>query len=466
MTVTVRSHTKLAAAFLAAGVVAAASPGWVPLAEKAAPVVSSQAVQSASVVTDLLFNFGTMVSGATTIVEAPIEAALWSPDYAFSTLVLSLRNPAIIGSLLSFVAQQYTNPLYGGFASYGVGGLTDITSVLPPPIGTWLTGAVNGTAGRIGSLLDALPDPTAGSDAFYDFVNNNFVGNIVDDINWLALAPLYSITATVRYLGYLPYDLEATLESALRYPSEIPGLLSNLVRGLVEPYNGLLGQIVDSFVAPLTYLPFVGAPIEAVYTAIANGVEKLLDLLPAPIAPTPFLATSSAAAASTALVSATLLAAAKAVTLDVPKTAEDVTPAADLDSKPDAVQDVKAKAPEVVVAEPVTEPADPAPVVDKQPAAEVNDGGAAEPDAKDSDVKDSDVKKGDDNDGATGRHHRRDNKVSQGADENKTAVRGSHRGAESGEAGGRHRADAKKDAPSAGAADPAGAGDKAEAAAA
>jgi hypothetical protein len=292
------------------------------------------------VVTDLLYNFGTVVSGATTILEAPIEGALWSPTYAISAVLVGLRDPAMIGSLLSFVGQTYLNPAYDSWPALGLSGLADIASVLPAPLGTWLTAAVAGTSARIGSLFDALPDPGPGASAFSDFVNNDFIGNIVDDINWLALAPVYSIADTMHYLAYLPYDVEATFESALRNPAEIPGLISNLVWGLVEPYNGLLGQIVDNFVAPLTYLPGIGEVIANVYTAIADGVQNLLDRLPTPVTPTPFLS-SSAAPASTALVS-TLPSATGAVTLDVPKTADQLSPATDPQPKKIAPQPVPA----------------------------------------------------------------------------------------------------------------------------
>ncbi|MEN4475401.1 hypothetical protein [Mycolicibacterium cosmeticum] len=388
MSVNVRPHTKMMSALLAAGVVAAATPAWVPLAQQAAPAVSTAAVQPASVVTDLLYNLGTVVNGVTTIVEAPIEAALWSPDYAISTVLIGLRDPALIGSLLSFVAQQYLNPTYGGFADYGVSGLSDIASVLPAPLGTWLTGAIAGTVARIGSLFDALPDPSAGDTAFYDFVNDNFVGNIVDDINWLALAPVYSIADTVSYLGYLPYELEASLESALRNPSEIPGLISNLVWGLIEPYNGLLGRIVDNFVAPLTYLPGIGDLITNVYTALADGVQNLLNLLPTPVTPTPFLSALASTSTTTGLVAA-LPSSADVVTLDVPTTADQLATAPDTERKQIAAVEDSSGAVEEVTPTPVTDPVaepDPAPagdVTDDVPEAAAQDAKDTEPRAAD-----------------------------------------------------------------------------------
>ena len=434
-------------------------------------MISHQAVQPASIVGNLLYNAGKVVDGATTLVEAPLGAALWSPDYAISTVLIGLRDPSIIGSLLSFVAQRYANPIANGFATDATYGLADIISVLPRPIGTWLTDALWGSADRVGSLFDILPDPTAGEIAFYTFVNDNFIGNIVDDINWLALAPVYSITDTVRYLGYLPYHLEVALETALRHPAEIPGVIANLVRGLVEPYDGLLGQIVDNFVAPLTYLPVVGAPIEQVYIALANVVQKVLDLLPTAF--TPFAAVQKTAgesvvSAATAVVSAAPLAAANAVTLDVPKTAEDVTPEAGLEPK---LVDTEAKASDtadVVAADPVKDPVEQVdvPSVPAAPPSDVQSPAApAAPEpTEDGDTDTGDAqkaagKRGDKKGGSTGRHHRED-KVDDGTDGAKAAPRASHRG-DAG--GGRHRADEKKDAPSAGAAD--SAGEKADAAA-
>ena len=61
------------------------------------------------------------------------------------------------------------------------------------------------------------------------------IGRMVLAANLAATAPVWMLYNTVYYLGYLPANLEETLESAIRDPSEIPGLVSNLVYGLLSP---------------------------------------------------------------------------------------------------------------------------------------------------------------------------------------------------------------------------------------
>ena len=209
---------------------------------------------------------------------------------------------------------------------------------------------------------------------------------------------------------------------------------------------------------------------------MTQGLQHLLDrLLPNSIAPTPFASVAAtpddSSLSATALVSAVPQTAKGSVTLDLAKTAEGVTPAADPDAK-SAVAEVKTPDDlDTVAAEPIPTPVDtPAPpsepatpAVDTPSPAPAGDG--KDGDAKAGDTKGADAPK-DDTDGATGRHHKRDAKKSQTIDEGKPAVRGSHRGEASESGGGRHRADAKKaDAAGAGGkADAAGAGGKADAA--
>ena len=51
----------------------------------------------------------------------------------------------------------------------------------------------------------------------------------------------------VNYLGNVPVNLAATLEQAIATPGQIPGLISNLVYGLLSPDArvGLLGQLLE-----------------------------------------------------------------------------------------------------------------------------------------------------------------------------------------------------------------------------
>lgn len=456
-------------------------------------MISHQAVQPASLITNALYSFGDAVDGATRVITDPIYGAVSLPFNAVLTLVSSLRNPALTASVLSYITQVYLNPTFynGGYAEDITYGLAEIGGALPNPLGAWSSGLVNGIAGGIGSVFNFLPDPVAGGDVF-EANFSEVLGRAVWAGREVLTIPLDLIWDAVSYLAYLPADVEGSLESALRNPREIPGLISNLVQGAIGP-NGLLGWVVYDLIAPLQFLPapigdrWDGTPglVSNVVNAVLNVYQHLLDaILPNPVSPTPFALAKAAADTSlsaTALVSAAPLAAAGAVTLDLPTTADEVSPKVDPEPKPLVAEERALPSAELIAAEPVTvpvatpevptEPATPAvdapesaPVA-PAPVADAKDADAKDVDAKDGDIaKDGDtVKDGDD--GATGRHHKRDAKKSQSADEDKPAVRGSHRGEAPEAGGGRHRADAKKDRAGESTAS-AGTGEKADAAAA
>ena len=100
---------------------------------------------------------------------------------------------------------------------------------------------------------------------------------------------------TANYLGYLPANVEATLESAIATPDQIPGLASNLVYGLLSPDAkvGLFGQLLDNAVDPFTWLPKpigqstnpkVGLANE-IRTVIDDATNGILSVLPKPVKP-------------------------------------------------------------------------------------------------------------------------------------------------------------------------------------
>jgi hypothetical protein len=108
-------------------------------------------------------------------------------------------------------------------------------------------------------------------------------------------------------VGRLPASLEATVESALQDPAEIPGLLSNLAHRALDPdlFEGLLGNLSYNLLKPLMFLP---APIGetsygahdglaySVYQGLRNAANGFLSMLPAPIEPTPWVPFAAAAA--------------------------------------------------------------------------------------------------------------------------------------------------------------------------
>jgi hypothetical protein len=118
------------------------------------------------------------------------------------------------------------------------------------------------------------------------------IGQVVTAANYAATAPGWMLYSAAYYLGYLPADLEATFESAIQDPTQIPGLVSNLVYGLLLPSGSLFGDLLFYASRPLTTLPGpIGQAAVDVVNSIADGVNNLLLQLPPPITPTPFQST-------------------------------------------------------------------------------------------------------------------------------------------------------------------------------
>ena len=288
--------TKLAAAFLAAGVI---STGALVAPDKAALPAISADVANASVITDALYRLGDVVVGGAYGYAITQDAGSSLPFDVATAFAIAAQNPSLAPSLLSWLVNRYVNPSddYGFFtypSDFKDFSLEVIASALPFPLGPagadpgLITNGANAIANAInGFLSGVLPDPTGGlaaTDAFWA----TDVGKTVVAANLAVTAPVWALYSTAYYLGYLPADLEATFESAIQNPAEIPGLLSNLVYGLVSS-DGLVGDLIANFSAPLRALPGpIGVLADNVVASLNAGIDNLLSVLPAPIEPTPF----------------------------------------------------------------------------------------------------------------------------------------------------------------------------------
>jgi hypothetical protein len=140
---------------------------------------------------------------------------------------------------------------------------------------------------------------------------NTPAGRLVYAVQNAIALPVTLATAVVYYVGRLPASLEATVESTLQDPAEIPGLLSNLAHRALDPdvVEGLLGSLSYNLLKPLMFLP---APIGetsygahdglaySLYQGVRNAANGFLSALPAPIEPTPWVPFAAAAAAPAA----------------------------------------------------------------------------------------------------------------------------------------------------------------------
>jgi hypothetical protein len=286
----VRPQTKFAAAVVAAGVVSAASIVGLP-EHRALPVISTD-VANASVITDALYGLGDAVNGVASGLAWAFDGAFSLPFDAATVFAIATQAPSVSPSLLSWFLQRYVNPS-DDYAYWSYPWAIKVDSIEPlaamlPLLGPSIINGVNLIADAINSGLAGLPDPTSGAfatDAFWD----SDIGRVVLAANFAVTTPVWMLYNTAYYLGYLPADLEATFESALRNPSQIPGLVSNLVYGLLSPTDGLFGDLLGNVSLPFRTLPGpLGELADSIVAAISDSVEAVLSVLPAPIPPTPF----------------------------------------------------------------------------------------------------------------------------------------------------------------------------------
>ena len=299
MSVSVSPHTRFAAALIAAGVVSAASVVSLP-----APTMRVD-VANASVVTDALSAFGKSVEVASSLVGIHVDATLSLPFEATLAVLASQQHPELGSSVLSYLVQRFVNPAVGA-PIYAYPWETEqtaalVASLLAYPLGPSATdpGLVNQArlafAAAFDGVLKHLGDPLPGFGAVQDVMNDTALGGAVVAGQLAVRAPLYMAWNTVNYFGNLPVNVEASIESAISDPRQIPGLISNLAYGLLSPDAnvGLLGKLLNNAVDPLTWLPApigFGSPTAVglanqVRAAISDVVNKVLASLPTPVTP-------------------------------------------------------------------------------------------------------------------------------------------------------------------------------------
>ena len=292
----------MAAAILAAGVVTASAFVGGP-AQREIPTVSVDVVHT-SAVTDALADAGQVVEVLNSLVGVHVDASISVPFEATLALLAAAEHPELSQSILSFLVHRFVNPATGDpIHAYPYD--TELTvsrlaELLPYPLGPGPAGPGLINEGGVefaalfNSVISQLGDPMPGYEAVQSVMNDTVVGGIVVAGLLATRAPMNMTWNAANYVGYLPANVEATFESALARPEQIPGLVSNLAHGLLspDPSVGLLGKVVNNAVDPYTWLPAPvgyapGAPglANAVRDVIATVVNAMLSTLPAPVAP-------------------------------------------------------------------------------------------------------------------------------------------------------------------------------------
>jgi hypothetical protein len=303
MNALVRPHTKLAAALVAAGVVSAASVVSMP-AHRGLPTISAN-IAYTSAVTDTLGDVGQGVEVLSSLVGIHVDATISLPFEATLAVLAAAQHPELSANVLSYLVQRFVNPTVGDpIHAYPFD--TELTvarlaDLLPYPLGPSATepglildgGKIFGDV--FNSVLGQLADPLPGFEAVNAVMDDTVLGGAIVAGHLAARAPMNMAWNSANYLGYLPANLEASLESAIQRPDEIPGLVSKLVHGLLSPdaQVGLFGKLLDNAVDPFTWLPApIGYSSDAMVglanqtrDAIAGVMSGVLTALPAPVTP-------------------------------------------------------------------------------------------------------------------------------------------------------------------------------------
>jgi hypothetical protein len=306
MTVHVRPQARFASAMVAAGLVSTASLLNVPgMAGVPAHPLIDVDVAYASAVTNALYGVGDGVGFLSSMVGIHADATISLPFEASLAVLAAAQNPTVAPNVLSYLVQRFVNPAVGdpihAYPYDTEQAFAVLATLFPAPLGPSAAapGLINDArlafADVFNSVLGQLPDPLPGYDAVQDVMNDTVLGGTIVAGQLAVRAPLYAAWNIANYLGYLPANVEASVESAVQTPDQIPGLASNLVYGLLSPDSrvGLFGQLLDDTVNPATWLP---APIGQSTTpstglanqtraAIDDVTDKLLSVLPKPVKP-------------------------------------------------------------------------------------------------------------------------------------------------------------------------------------
>ncbi|HEX5142271.1 MAG TPA: hypothetical protein VFW21_00230 [Mycobacterium sp.] len=262
MEIAARPQTRLAAAVLAAGVVAAVSAVHTP-GHELSPAPRNVAVQSSSLITDALYGVGAVVGSATEAVELSVDMVTSLPFNALYAIAAAGQDPAAIPSLLSYVAQLYLNPgsvypyvTYPWLFTWGV--IQPLTDLLPSPMGSSISSLVSFFGDVVGMVFSIFPNPANGAALLARVPYESAVGGALSTGQLAISTAVHLIADTLQYLGYLPARVESSIEAAI----------GNLIGGVFQPAASVAAT------REVSALPSAAATAITLNTPIARPTEK------------------------------------------------------------------------------------------------------------------------------------------------------------------------------------------------
>jgi hypothetical protein len=263
------------------------------------------AVEQKALINDLLNGFAAVSDATGATIANALSFIGDEPNFAARWVQALAQNPELAASIASWVVTAELLDFVGIPDPL----ITTVAGQLPPQLGQPIAQAYLDLLnfidpGRLGGLL---PDPTDGMDA----VNSAVLPPLIDNLT-TAFAQAFdsvgdSIWGALILVGQTPNTLLSVAQSAITDPADIPGLASYLAYSLINPFSNpepidsiyslaiepLIDGVID--IAP----PPVGGAaglVAAVKTSLDNVLTAILDALPAPVIPSPFVSPFTAPA--------------------------------------------------------------------------------------------------------------------------------------------------------------------------
>ncbi|WP_101949878.1 hypothetical protein [Mycobacterium sp. 3519A] len=253
------------------------------------------AVEQKALVNDLLDAFALVADATGETISNAIFFVGVEPNFEARWVQALIHNPGLAASIASGVVTlelldllDIPSPLIGA-----------LTYLLPAQLGQPIADAYAALfefidPGRLGGLL---PDPTAGINAINSALLSPLVDNLTNGIATAFDSVGVSIWGGLGFLGAAPNAVLSVAQSAIANPGDIPGLASFLAYSLINPFSNpvpidslySLGiePVIDGVIK--TAVPPIGSLVAAVKNGLDGALTAVLNALPAPVAPSPFV---------------------------------------------------------------------------------------------------------------------------------------------------------------------------------
>jgi hypothetical protein len=265
------------------------------------PIVAAEraiAVEPKALINDLLNGFASVSDATGETIANALSFVGDEPNFAARWVQALIQNPELAASIASWVVTAELLDFVGIPDPL----ITTVAGQLPPQLGQLISQAYVDLLnfidpGRLGGLL---PDPTDGMNA----VNSAVLPPLIDSLT-TGFAQAFesvglSIWGGLLFAGQTPNTVLSVAQSAFNNPADIPGLASFVAYSLINPFSNPVP--IDSFyslaIEPLIDGTIAIAPppvggtaglVAAVKNSLDNALTAILDALPAPVVPSPFV---------------------------------------------------------------------------------------------------------------------------------------------------------------------------------